>query len=132
MNRTMVRVMIAFLLLMIATGAVCGTLGFRAGRASAEPGIAWLWESSGPGLTLEPFTAMASDGDRGYAEPAKTTDSIEATAVSARRWDVRWRDTDEGEGFMLYDGDTLYHRGDPTKVWFRFVEYHPPEVDDGD
>ena len=106
--------------------------GFIAGKNSVKPVIGWQWDSHGPGLELVPYTEVVEDGDRESVKPAEDTPGIETVRITAWRWDVRWRDAEEGEGFLLYDGDTVYYNGDPTKLWFRFVAYHPPEVEDGD
>ena len=108
-------------LVMIALGFVAGFVVGAVARGSANRVIGWQWDSHGPGLEMVPYNATG-----------ETADGIETVRITVWRWDVRYREGNKGEGFLLYDGDTMYHNGDPTKLWFRFVEYHPPEDEDGD
>ena len=128
MNRDFIWV--PLLMIMFAMGGLVA--GFIVGDGTSTPVFAWRRDFHGPGLEMVPYTGVVKGNDSWHAKPAADTDGIETVSITARRWDVRWRDTEVGEGFMLYDGDTMYHDGDPTKLWFRFVEYHPPEIEDGD
>jgi hypothetical protein len=114
----------------VAIAGIFGT-GFAVGRATTTRPFVWQWDSHGPGIELVPYSAVEQD-ERGWsAQPpiaTKDIEDVELMLVTARRWDIRWRDTDEGEGFMLWDGTTLQYDGDPHDLWFRLVEYHPPEV----
>ena len=115
-------------IIVLALLAVVFVIGLTLGRATAEPGfIGWQWDSSGPGIEMVPYTDILDNGRQVNAKQAQSMEDIDGVRITVRNWDIRYREGTEGEGFLLYDGESLWYTGPLESLWLKPVAFHPPE-----